>query len=299
MSSFFVRRSYVRNPFLGFTAIIGAVRRLDPIRCTLFGLLAVPIAGPALAHDTWIGPPLGPARPGAALRLDLTSGGSFPQLDYAPEASRVARVFMRLAGKTISPKAPRRRKHGLEFSLPLARPGIASIAVSLKPKDLGLAPEKIHEYLEEIGALEAAGAIWAAQPEPKSWHETYSKHAKTFVRVGDPSGDKSWGLPAGLALEIVPEKDPTDLTAGDELPVRVLKNGAPFPGFVLAAEHDPKSPHTLKTTDAEGRAVFVLDRPGQWLLSGTDLRWKSDTSTWESDFTTLTLRIRTGTSGPH
>ena len=226
-----------------------------------------------------------------ALRLDLTSGGAFPQLDYAPEASRVARASLRLAGKTISPRAPKRRKHGLEFSLPLARPGIASVAVSLKPKHLELSPDKIHEYLEEIGALETAGATWAAQPEPKSWHETYSKHAKTFVRVGDPSGDSSWGLPAGLALEIVPEKDPTALAANDELPVRVLKNGAPFPGFVLAAEHDPKSPRTLKTTDAEGRAVFVLDQAGPWLLSGTDLRRKSDTATWESDFTTLALRV--------
>jgi uncharacterized GH25 family protein len=288
---------------LGFTAIIGGVRRLDPTRCALVGLLAVLIAAPASAHDTWIGPPMGPARPGAALRLDLTSGGAFPQLDYAPEASRLALVFVRLAGKTVSPKAPKRRKHGLEFSLALARPGIASVAVSLRAKDLDLAPEKIHEYLQEIGALETAGATWAGKPEPKSWHETYSKHAKTFVRVGDPSGDTSWRLPAGLALEIVPERDPTDLTAGDELPVRVLKNGAPFPGFVLAAEHDPKSPRTVKTTDAEGRAVFVLDRPGPWLLSGTDLRWKSATASWESDFTTLTLRVepssRTRTSGRH
>ena len=267
------------------------MRRPGLTRCALAPLLAVSIASPALAHDTWIGPPLGPARPGVVLRLDLTSGGAFPQLDFAPEAARVARASVRLAGKTVSPKPPKRRKHGLEFSLPLARPGVASVAVSLKPKDLELSPEKIHEYLEEIGALETAGATWAAQPEPKSWHETYSKHAKTFVRVGDPKGDTSWALPAGLALEIVPEKDPTGLSAGDNLPVRVLKNGAPFPGFVLAAEHDPKSPRTLKTTDAEGRAVFVLDQSGPWLLSGTDLRWKSDTVSWESDFTTLALRV--------
>jgi uncharacterized GH25 family protein len=274
----------------------------EPLRRAALALFLAASAAPAPAHDTWIGPPIGPARPGAAIRLDLTSGGAFPQLDFAPEASRVARAFVGLAGKTVSAKTPKRRKHGLEFSLPLTRPGIASVAVSLKPRDLELAPEKIHEYLEEIGALETAGATWAGQPEPKSWHETYSKHAKTFVRVGDPSGDDSWGLPAGLPLEIVPERDPTLLAAGDQLPVRVLKNGAPLPGFVLAAGHDPKNPRTLKTTDAGGRAAFVLDRPGPWLLSGTDLRWKSDTATWESDFTTLTVRVapaRTETSSPH
>lgn len=261
-------------------------------------------AAQGVAHDTWIGPPLHGARPGSILRLDLTSGGGFPALDYAPEAARVGRALVRLGGKTATPKTPKRRQHGLEFAVALPRPGIALIGVSLKPKELVLAPEKIHEYLEEIGALETAGALWAGLPEPKSWRETYAKHAKTFVRVGDPSGDDSWGLPAGLVLEIIPENDPTLLAAGDELAVRVLKNGAPLAGFVLAAEHDPKSPRALKTTDARGRAVFVLDRAGPWLLSGTDLRWKSDAAAWESDFTTLTVLVapplpaKTGKSGP-
>lgn len=254
----------------------------------------------AEAHDTWIGPPLKPAAPGATIRLDLTSGGAFPALDHAPEPARVARAEVRLAGKVTRARVVSRRKHGLEFAMRLRARGVATVGVSLKPKELTLEAPKIREYLEEIGALETAGALWEARPDPKTWRETYAKHAKTFVRVGRGGGDLSWRELFGLPLEIVPEKDPTGLLAGDELPVRVLKNGAPLPGFVLAAGHDPRSPRARKTTDATGRAVFVLGEPGSWILSGAELRFREDGGRWESDFTTLTVRVapRPRTAGP-
>jgi len=37
-----------------------------------------------------------------------------------------------------------------------------------------------------------------------------------------------------MILEIVPEKDPTTLQEGDELSVRVLKNGTPYGAFPMA-----------------------------------------------------------------
>jgi len=50
---------------------------------------------------------------------------------------------------------------------------------------------------------------------------------------------------------------------------------------------------TLKSTDAEGRVTFRLDRAGRWMLRGTDLRRSAKPQTdWESDFTTLTLVAR-------
>ena len=96
-----------------------------------------------------------------------------------------------------------------------------------------------------------------------------------------------------MALEIVPEKDPTALHSGDELPVRVLLHGKPFPSFPvgLVREGDPHG--TLRRTDEAGRVTFRLDRAGRWLLRGTDLRRSSKPRTdWESDFTTLTFHVR-------
>lgn len=48
-----------------------------------------------------------------------------------------------------------------------------------------------------------------------------------------------------------------------------------------------------RKTDSAGRVAFRLNKPGRWLLRGTDLRksTKSDVD-WESDFTTLTLEVK-------
>ena len=96
-----------------------------------------------------------------------------------------------------------------------------------------------------------------------------------------------------MALEIVPEKDPTRLREGDELPVRVLKNGAPYVDFSLNAVAAGETKGETRKTDSAGRVVFRLNKPGQWLLRGTDVRksTKSDAD-WESDFTTLTLEVK-------
>jgi len=262
-------------------------------------LLLSGFAADAAAHDTWIGPVSAPTRAGATVAVRLTSGGAFPAPEAAPAADRVARATARLAGTSSRLPAPAVEAKTTRFQVHLAAPGIAAIAVALKPRRLELAPDLIHEYLEEIDALESAGALWARRPDPKTWIEVYEKHAKTFVRVGEPSGDDSWKEPVGLVLEILPEKDPTTLSAGGELAIRVLKNGTPLPGLALRAERGPKGTPPLKRrTDASGRAVFPLDREGPWLLAGTELRAAADGATWESDFTTLTFLVAPGGAGP-
>jgi len=168
--------------------------------------------------------------------------------------------------------------------------GIATIWTSLEPKALDLTPAQVEGYLDEIGASDEVRKAWATSPEPKVWHETYAKHAKTFVRVGRADGDRSWADPVGMRLEIIPEVDPTALKSGDEIVVRVLRNGAVAAGFAVGLVGPNGKSVDLRRTDLDGRVAFRLVSAGRWLLRGTDLRVADvDTGTWESDFTTLTL----------
>lgn len=75
----------------------------------------------------------------------------------------------------------------------------------------------------------------------------------------------------GHRLEIIPEADPTRLSAGDRLPLRVLFDGEPWQGMLRAtwagypAEHDDDYPVHLET-GVDGRAVLALPRGGSWLV---------------------------------
>jgi uncharacterized GH25 family protein len=249
------------------------------------------LAACALAHDTWIRPASARIEPGAVLRVSMTSGGAFPEPESPIDPARIRRAEVLERGSPKAIASRKRRARTLELAIRFDTPGVATVAVSLAPRTLTLEASKIGEYLDEIDARETAGAIWSATPEPRRWRESYTKHAKTHARVGDAAGDDSWRKPVGLALEIVAEKDPTALSAGDSLPVHVLRDGRPLAGFSLRADPGPGGKTLRRTTDADGRAVFVLDRAGPWLLAGTDLRRDAEAKLWRSDFTTLTVEV--------
>ena len=244
----------------------------------------------AFAHDTWLIPDRFQIASGETVTLDLTSGMEFPKLDVGPKRERIQAVICRLAGRTFELKDFEAGPTSLRIKAILSDPGVAALWVKSPPKEIELKPDQVQEYLDEIDAPAAVRQQWTGTKEPKRWRESYRKHSKTFVRVGDAKADTSWREPVGMFLEIVPEKDPTALRAGDDFPVRVLKDGKPLGDFSLGvvAEDDPKG--SIQKTDAAGRLTFRLDKSGRWLLRGTDLRKSTKPNLdWESDFTTLTV----------
>ncbi len=259
-------------------------------------LLLSAIASPAAAHDTWLQPRRTSVSPGAIAQIDLTSGDKFATFDAAIKPDRIGTARARLNGKTfdVQPGAP--EKKSLELRVPLSDPGIATIWLSLAPKLIELNRKEVQHYLDEIGAPALLTQAWYAGKGSKPWREIYSKHAKTFVHVGRPGrtkADRSWSEPVGMPLEIIPEKDPTALRAGDEFPVRVLRNGAPLADFSLGIVREGRTNRSFKKTDVEGRAVFKVARAGKWLLRGTELRSSNKPATdWESDFTTLSFVVQ-------
>lgn len=255
-------------------------------------LLSLALAATALAHDTWLIPDRFVVARDSIAVLDLTSGMAFPALDTAIKPERVNRSLCRIAGRTFDVAGYSPAPKSLRFSARLVESGIATFSVELKPRSLELTPRQVREYLDEIGAPEAIRQAWANGKRPKRWREVYTKHSKTFIKVGEIESDRSWAEPIGMFLEIVPEKDPTSLRIGDEFPVRVLKDGAPVQGFALGIVHEGGPTGKIEKTDSQGQVSFRLDRTGRWLLRGTDLRKASQAGAdWESDFTTLTIHV--------
>lgn len=252
----------------------------------------------ASAHDTWLISATNFGRVGVPFRLGLTSGETFPNDDFAIVQNRVTRAVVREAGVTRQLPHPTAAALRLEYLWTPRAAGVASIGIELQPKTLVLEPRLIDEYLGEIDASDAIRATWKSLGEKQKWTESYTKHAMTFVRIAPAKSDsawirdKSWTRPLGLALELVPERDPTALRAGDTLVVSVMWRGAPVPQFSVGAIREGRSKATFFHTDATGRAHVVVDADGRWLLNGTMLRRSPTGATvWESDFVTATLHV--------
>jgi uncharacterized GH25 family protein len=249
------------------------------------------------AHDTWVIPQRARLSAGADLVLDLTSGMAFPANETAIKPDRLARASLRLARQVSDLPPGSAGKGSLRIQTRVSQPGVATIWIESKPRTLELKPKEVREYLDEIGASESIGKKWEAEGSGR-WRETYTKHAKTFVRVGEANADDSWREPVGMALELVPEKNPTDLRPGDELRVRVLRDGKPLPGLSVGVASAGDAKGTLRTSDSDGRTTFPLPRSGWWLLRATQLEKSSKPDVdWESHFATLTVFVTGKTGG--
>jgi uncharacterized GH25 family protein len=270
-------------------------------RAIIIGVAAtftLAFAAVASAHDTWLISATNVGRVGVPLQFDLTSGETFPIDDFAIVPSRVARALVREASFTRTLGRPATAPVALEYRWTPKFAGVATIGIELHPTTLVLEPRLIDDYLGEINASDEVRSTWKSLGAGQKWTEAYTKHAMTFVRVSPVNkdsawtADKSWTRPMGLGLELVPERDPTALYAGDTLVVRVLRKGRPLAGFSVGAIREGRTKATFFKTDSTGRAGVVVDADGRWLLNGTNLRRATSGSTvWESDFVTATVHV--------
>lgn len=271
-----------------------------PALAVLTAVATLAIVAVADAHDTWLLPTRATVPPGLSVALDLTSGMGFPASESPIDPARVRAARLRLAGRTTALPAPGKGAKSLRYDVFLARPGVATVWAELAPRELALEPKDVEGYLTEIGAPDSVRYRYMAQPIPRHWRERYVKHAVTYVRVASPvrpvpKGDSSWAAPTGMRFELVPERDPTALRAGDLLVVRLVRDGAPAIGEMVALTGPGAegARAMLRHTDEHGRAAYVVPRSGRWLVRATQLRHAASPDLdWESDFATLTFAVR-------
>lgn len=260
------------------------------VAIAVLGLFVVVV--PLAAHDTWLLPSSMRVPVGRPVTLALTSGMAFPADDFAIAAKRVTRANVRLAGATTNLATPVPSTLSLRYRWTPSTVGVAAIALELAPKTLLLAPEKIEEYFTDINASKSLRAAWDSIPRPKQWRESYSKHASSFVRVGEPAGDSSWHVPLGMGFELVPEDNPTELRVGQMVRVRAVRGGAPVANLEVGFQFENETHVSFATTDANGRAAMKLSKAGRWLINSTSLRrTQKPNLEWESDFATMTVAV--------
>jgi uncharacterized GH25 family protein len=151
--------------------------------------------------------------------------------------------------------------------------------------------DSFEKYLKEEGLNSIVAARAQRGETDKAARERYTMYAKTIFLAGAPND--GYKAVAGLPLEIVPQKDPYGLEAGEALPVLVLLRGAPAANLEVTAASTAAGykPHIIGKTDANGR-LNVPVSAGQWRLHTIHMeRAIGSDADWESVWTTLTFEI--------
>lgn len=242
-------------------------------------------AHPALAHEFWLEPADFTPKIGASVPISIRIGQNFKG-DSFPF---IRGEFKRFVVVDASGEKPVKGVDGDDPAVTMKFPqaGLAIFAHYSTAEPLTFETwEKFESYLALEG-LQHIAPLHRQQGKPMTGiKEIYSRCAKLLMSVGGAGGEDR---PTGMPLELVAERNPYQLGAGEMLPVRLLFNGKPIEGVQITAFSKTDTINRQRVrTDAEGRARIALPTAGPWLLNAVHMlppspREKADwTSFWAS-----------------
>lgn len=249
----------------------------------LMAVLSVPLA----AHDLYLVTGVRGAENNVCARI----GEHFPDSTNGITLDRVVRFQVRDAGvaKDLFAGA---REEPKQLCAPLQN-GPALVEMVVRPRFIELSAKDFNAYIHGENLREVIRLREQRNQTQAEGRELYSRYAKLIV--GDAEDATR---PLGHELEIVPEKNPSQLKPGETLLVRILFHGQPLSGVRVSAVYEGAEPKghefpVTAETDEQGRARLRLDRSGLWyarLIHMVPAENERDAD-WRSFFATLTFRV--------
>jgi len=259
-----------------------------------FLVVAVGCSGASLlAHDMWIDPTTFSPAPGQIVGVRLRIGQDLLG-DPLPRTPALINQFVVDDGAGRTPLVGRDGADPAGF-LRASAPGLLVIGYQSHPSAVELAPEKFNQYLKEEG-LDAVAALRARRNETGATaREIFSRCAKSLVLSGSANGTQG-DRSLGFTLELVAERNPYAIRAGEDLPVRLTYENRPLEGALVVAMNRLNPAEKLSArTDRDGRVRFRLRPGGMWLVKAVHMvpAPGSATAEWASFWASLTFEMRT------
>jgi len=283
-----MRHAMISSPWSSST-----IRRLARLVVTGLALMEVPLA----AHDMWIEPATFFPQSGQIVSLRLRVGQDLLGDPLLLDPSLVNQ-FVVSDGDGVRPVVRRdgRDPAGL---VRLITPGVHVIGYRSNPSTIEIPADTFNQYLKEEG-LDAVSAQRARRNETRApAREIFSRCAKSLVFSGAAAaaqGDR----PLGFTLELVAERNPYQLRADQDLPVRLTYESRPLAGaLVVAINRLNPADKVSARTDADGRVRFRLRHDGMWLIKAVHMvPAPADAhAEWASFWASLTFEMRNPSAG--
>ncbi|WP_174296298.1 DUF4198 domain-containing protein [Sphingomonas bacterium] len=270
----------------------------------LRGVIAVVAAACAApssvqAHEMWLQPSASVVRPGETVDVAMLVGDAadvtpwkfaWDKLhsfkSYGPEGI----IDQHAAILPVTDRTPS------NASLRWETPGTYILVLETYHAAIELPADKFNAYIIEDGLAAAITQRQRTATTDRPGRELYSRRVKALIQVGDTVSDEVL-QPIGETLEIVPERNPFARGTDPRMPIRVVFEGRPLPGALVAltALGTGAKPLETRITDAGGHAAFDIARRGNWLISVVWTRPMTDVRA--ADYDTIFASLSFGFNG--
>ena len=269
----------------------------DPRRfiTTLFVISLTP---PIFAVDSWLVTDKHVVKPGGDAWIAFITGDVFPIGDGIVDPTRIDGLIDLHDGRRRPIDGLRVEDDAVALRQQFDNEGFHILGLSLKPRVIALDGTIFDQYLRDEGADDALRARQLQSNARTGVRERYTKYAKTIIEVGAAGQDNQDFLrPIGQRLEIVPLANPTRLQSGNEVAVKVLLDGHPWPNVPITASHEGTQTGEVAfrgRTNEQGVARWRLTQSGQWFARAHFIRPVNGLVNyeWESFWTTFSFGVK-------
>jgi uncharacterized GH25 family protein len=236
---------------------------------------------PLFAHDLWIEPTTFSPGAGDIVGLKLRVGVDL----LGDPVARDPLLIDQFVVEDVEGRKPVVGRAGSDPAgfVRVNAPGMLVVGYRSNPARVELSAQKFTEYLKEEG-LDRVAAERARRGQSGAARELFSRCAKSLVLSG-PISNSHGDRTLGFTLELVAERNPFAMTAGQELPVRLTYEGRALAGaLVVAVNRVHPSAKISARSDKDGRVRLRLSHGGMWLIkavhmvdapAGADADWVS------------------------
>ena len=242
-----------------------------------------------LAHDMWIEPGTFSPEAGQIVSVKLRVGQDLLG-DPIPRDPALINQFIFEDASGRKPVIGRTGADPAGF-LRVAAPGLLVVGYRSNPSSVELGAEKFNQYLKDEG-LDAVIAQRASRKQTGAGvREQFARCAKSMVLSGAPNQSQT-DHTLGFTLELVAERNPYALGAGEDLPIRLTYESRPLAGALVVAINrlNPSEKLTARS-DKDGRVRLRLRRGGMWMIKAVHMIPAPDAAKadWMSYWASLTF----------
>lgn len=262
----------------------------------LFALLCVLPMG-VWAHEFWIEPIEYQIASGGTVQGHFKNGQAFEggTLSFFDRSSE--RFEMRADGKTIALSPRAGDSPALNVEAPIAE-GLISVVHETAPSSLTYTEwAKFMKFAAHKDFANAAKDHMAAGWPQDKFKESYTRHVKTLIAVGNGEGQDS---EAGMKTEFVALTNPYADDFNHVMKVKLLLEGAPrADAQVEVFERDPEGEVTITLfrTDGAGTALVPVQKGREYLFDAVvlqavdDVKSEANPLVWETYWAALTFKV--------
>lgn len=239
-------------------------------------LAATAVAASSLAQSTtYLVPARFEAASGSKIEVHVELGFGDTLSPAAWPSGALDQFFVRTAGTQRNlPEAAPARPEDAFVAVDLGDPDAAMIGLDRRPWIESVPGPKLRAFLEKDVEASSLPEGWKSRTEADAVRIRHLDSAKLLVRslrgatVGEPErlpGSATSSSRAGQRSEIKVLVDPTVMSLGSDLPLRVSWSDSKDVDATILARHVP-SGATSSVPARKGNGWIRIDRPGRWQL---------------------------------